>query len=58
MRKGRRTEKVLRKKKKKIGKLRRVKKSFKWVTSLKLENVEERWNVMLKKKLKKKNKLG
>lgn len=45
------------KKKKKERKTWRVKKLFKWVTSLKLESVkkkknyEERWNVMLKKKI-------
>lgn len=43
--------------KKKERKTWRVKKLFKWVTSLKLESVkkkknyEERWNVMLKKKI-------
>lgn len=54
--KGRRIEKNVKKKENLEGK-----KLFKWVTNLKLESVkkngEERWNVMLKEKVKK-NKLG
>lgn len=54
--KGRRIEKNVKKKENLEGK-----KLFKWVTNLKLESVkkngEERWNVMLKKKVKK-NELG
>lgn len=54
--KGRRIEKNVKKKENLEGK-----KLFKWVTNLKLESVkkngEERWNVMLKEKVKK-NELG
>lgn len=54
--KGRRIEKNVKKKENLEGK-----KLFKWVTNLKLESVkkngEERWNVILKEKVKK-NELG
>lgn len=54
--KGRRIEKNVKKKENLESK-----KLFKWVTNLKLESVkkngEERWNVMLKEKVKK-NELG
>lgn len=54
--KGRRIEKNVKKKENLEGK-----KLFKWVTNLKLESVKkngkERWNVMLKEKVKK-NELG